>query len=306
MPRLSRCNSGDSEGCPRNCLAFRFSQKLRRTSLPFMYRFLGPGSIHFQTSRIVGPGRAKSFRGRHISMHVALRTIRSWSVLSLAAVCLIQSASASTSLHASFAAAQSVVPTGSLDYPYRVAIDSAGNVYISNTEAEEVLKETWSQATQTYTESVVVPASYGLTTPYGIAVDASGNVYVADNGHHRVVKSTPEAGSYTQSVVTTTTTLSFPTGLAVDSSGKLYIADTGNGEILIETPSGSNYTEQALTYSSNFAQITGIAVDSSGDIFVSDIGNMAVYEEASLLSGYKLNRISWLAWLGKSSRQSIF
>ena len=115
-----------------------------------------------------------------------------------------------------FFAAQSVVPTGSLSYPYRVAVDASGNVYISDTQAERVLKETLTNGV--YTESVVV--STGLATPYGIAVDGSGNVYIVDNGHQRIVEETPSGNSYTQTVVSTTTTLSFPTGLAVDASGR--------------------------------------------------------------------------------------
>ncbi len=186
-------------------------------------------------------------------------------------------AHATPSLSVKFSAAQSVVPTGSLSYPYRVAVDASGNVYISNTQGEQILKETL--ANGVYTESVVIPASYGLATPYGIAVDGSGNVYVVDNGHHRIVEASPSGNSYTQTVISTTTTLSFPTGIAVDASGDLYIADTGGGEILVERPSEGSYTETVLTYSSNFAQITGIAVDSNGNIYVSDIDNQAIYTE---------------------------
>ncbi len=191
-------------------------------------------------------------------------------------------AHASPILTVKFSAAQSVVPSSSLSYPYRVAVDASGNVYISDTQGNQVLKETL--ANGVYTESVV--ASTGLATPYGIAVDGSGNVYIADNGHNRVVKETPSGNSYTQTVVSTTTSLSYPTGVAVDASGNLYIADTGGGKILVETPSGGNYLETVLTYGNNFAQIVGIAVDSSGDIYVSDIDNMAVYTETYSAGSY--------------------
>jgi len=186
-----------------------------------------------------------------------------------------------------FSAAQSVVPSGSLSYPYRVAVDGSGNVYISNTQGNEILKETL--ANGVYTESVVV--STGLATPYGVAVDGSGNVYIADNGHNRVVKETPSGNSYTQTVVSTTA-LSYPTGVAADASGNLYIADTGHGRILVERPSGGSYIETALTYASNFAQITGIAVGSSGNIYVSDIDNNAVYAETYSAGSYTPSTIS--------------
>ncbi len=180
-----------------------------------------------------------------------------------------------------FFAAQSPVPSGNLSYPYRVAVDASGNVYISDTQGNQILKETL--ANGVYTESVVV--STGLATPYGVAVDGSGNVYIADNGHNRLVEETPSGSGYTQTVIPTSA-LSYPTGVAVDASGDVYIADTGHGRILIETPSGGSYVETALTYASNFAQITGIAVDSSGNIYVSDIDNNAVYTETYSAGSY--------------------
>ncbi len=187
-----------------------------------------------------------------------------------------------------FFAAQSVVPTGSLSYPYRVAVDASGNVYISDTQGQQVLKETL--ANGVYTESVVV--STGLATPYGVAVDGSGNVYIADNGHNRIVEESPSGSSYTQTVISTTTALSYPTGLAADASGDLYIADTGSGKILVERPSGGSYLETALTYSNNFAQLTGIAVDSTGNIYVSDIDNQAVYKETYSAGSYTPSTIA--------------
>ena len=171
-----------------------------------------------------------------------------------------------------FVAAQSTVPTvNSLYYPYRVAVDFNGDVYISNTSASNVLKETFSQGV--YSETVI---GSGLVSPYGVAVDSSQNVYIADNGNNRVLKETFSAGAYTQSVLTTSS-LYYPTGIATDASGNVYICDTGNERILKESPSGSGYTETVVD--SGFPQIVGITVDSSGDLFVSDIDSMTIYEE---------------------------
>ncbi len=205
--------------------------------------------------------------------------VRAALLLPAAAACLCPALHATPPLQINFVAAQSVVPTSALSYPYRVAVDASGNLYISDTQANRVLKETWVAATRSYTESVIV--STGLAEPYGIAVDASGNVYIADNGHNRVVVETYAAGSYTQSVMTTTTALNYPTGVAVDASGSVYLADTGLGKILKETPSGGgNFTETVVSSSVLLAQITGIAVDASGNVFVSDIDNWQVYEVA--------------------------
>ncbi len=42
-----------------------------------------------------------------------------------------------------FSAAQTVIPSSSLNYPYRVAVDALGNVYISDTQQNSVLMEHW-------------------------------------------------------------------------------------------------------------------------------------------------------------------
>ena len=175
---------------------------------------------------------------------------------------------------ARFSASQTTVPSSSLNYPYRVAVDSANNVYISDTQNHRVLRETWS-SDGSYTESGV--ASVGLNTPYGVAVDSSGNVYIADNGNARILKETPSAGGYVETQLTTSS-LNYPTGVAVDPLGNIYIVDTGHGRVLKETPSSGSYIETVIS-SSGLPQAVGIAVDSSGNIFLTDINTMQVIME---------------------------
>ena len=203
----------------------------------------------------------------------AIRSLRA-PALTLAALALLTAASAGGQVTAQFSAAQIAVPTGTLSYPYRVAVDASGNVYISDTQNNRVLKETLAPSGG-YTETVV--ASTGLAAPYGVAVDSVGNVYIADNGHNRVLREAPSGASYVETVVTTSA-LSYPTGVAVDLSNNLYIADTSHGRILQEIPMGGSYVETVIS-ASGLPQITGIAVDSNGNVFVSDVDSMQVYEE---------------------------
>jgi len=247
---------------------------------PFVPASTRPFAPHSSIGQRSQSAKTSSSSPRAISRSLPLL------LLALAVLCMAPVAQAGSPLKARFIAAQSVVPSGTLSYPYRVAVDAAGNVYIADTQANQVLKETLSNGI--YSESVIV--STGLATPYGVAVDSSGNVYIADNGHNRVLMETPTAGGYTQSVVTTTATLSFPTGVAVDSSGTLYIADTGGGKILKEVPSGGSFTETVLS-NINLAQITGITVDQTGNIFASDIDNQAVYEFAYSAGSYTFTTI---------------
>jgi serine/threonine protein kinase, bacterial len=64
-----------------------------------------------------------------------------------------------------------------------VAVDSAGDLYVTDSDNHRVLKLAAGSSTQ-----VVLPFT-GLNAPVGVAVDAAGNLYVTDAGtNNRVVK----------------------------------------------------------------------------------------------------------------------
>jgi serine/threonine-protein kinase len=63
-----------------------------------------------------------------------------------------------------------------------VAVDAAGNLYVTDTANDRVVKLAAGSATPTE-----LPFT-GLNNPGGVAVDAASNVYVTDNGNNRVVK----------------------------------------------------------------------------------------------------------------------
>ncbi len=219
------------------------------------------------------------------------RRISLMPIAALAIVCAVTISACVPAAYASpvplvphFFASQSYVPTSSLYYPYRVAVDSSGDVYITNTNDNTVLKETLSQGN--YTETVV---GSGLSGPWGVAVDSSQNVYVVDQGNARVLKETFSAGAYTQSVVATSA-LNFPTGIAVDSGGNLYICDSGHNRLLKETPSGNSYTETVIV--TDFGYVVGVTVDSSGDVFATDVDSQAVYEETYSAGSYTQSTVS--------------
>ena len=66
-----------------------------------------------------------------------------------------------------------MLPFTGLNYPVGVAVDAAGNLYVTDTE-QSGAEAGGGLATQT-----VLPFT-GLNGPDGVAVDAAGNLYVAD------------------------------------------------------------------------------------------------------------------------------
>jgi len=216
---------------------------------------------------------------------------------------------------AQFTGAQSAIPTSTLSYPGKVAVDRSGSIYISDTFNGRVLKETPTQGT--YTESTVVSGlgqlggialdgngdifitefnsgvvvketlsgnSYTQSTvavelnyPSGVAVDANGDVFIVDSNPAQVYKETPSGGSYVQSTVSTASSLSFPAGIAIDANGNLYIADWGNWRVLKETLSNGSYTESII--GSGLEYPNAVSLDASGNVYISDSGNNRIVKE---------------------------
>lgn len=97
----------------------------------------------------------------------------------------------------------------SLNSPYGVRIDSAGNVYISDTADDEVRLVTVSNG--------IINDFAGLVTNYGYCSNAT----CSENG-------IPATQAYVDN----------PVGLAIDKAGNVYIADSGNDRIRVVNPSG--------------------------------------------------------------------
>ena len=157
-----------------------------------------------------------------------------------------------------------VVSSGS-DNPMGVAVDGAGNVYISS--ANNTIKE-WIAASNT----VATLVSSGLSTPFQVAMDGIGNLYIDDAFHSAIKKWTA-----TNNTVTTLVSsgLSTPDGIAVDGAGNVYIADAGHNAIK-EWVASSNTVITLV--SSGLAVPGGLAVDAAGNVYITDLNHHAVKE----------------------------
>jgi trimeric autotransporter adhesin len=95
--------------------------------------------------------------------------------------------------------------TASLNYPAAVALDAAGNLYISDTINHRI-RRVDSSTGFIYTIAGTGVSGFSgdggpaleaeITIPAGITVDASGKVYFADEGNNRIRVLTPMAGQH--------------------------------------------------------------------------------------------------------------
>ncbi len=145
-----------------------------------------------------------------------------------------------------------------LNEAYGVAVDGAGNVYVTDKGNSRVLKLPAGATSQTE-----LPFT-GLRSPDAVAVDGAGNVYVADSGNNRVLKLPMGATSPTELPFTG---LSFPIGVAVDGAGNLYVADHNNKRVVKLAVGSSTQTVLGFT---DLRSPDAVAVDGAGNIYVVD------------------------------------
>jgi trimeric autotransporter adhesin len=181
-----------------------------------------------------------------------------------------------------------------------VAIDSSGNLYISDTLNQRIRKVSNGIIT-TYAGNGIQgfsgdngPATGAqLYFPQGIGVDSAGNLYIADSFNFRIRKVsngviTTFAGNGVPGFSGDTgpaaaAELDLVDAIAVDSAGNLYIGDLRNGRI--RKVSGGVITTVAGNGPGGFsgdngpatsAQLSGpyaTAVDSAGNLYIADSSN---------------------------------
>jgi sugar lactone lactonase YvrE len=192
--------------------------------------------------------------------------------------------------------------------PQAIAIDAAGNLYITDTGNHMIRK-----ISSTGTVSTIAGRGYagyadGTGTnavfkfPSGLALDGAGNIYVADKGNNmiRMITSagvvTTLAGNTTAGQIDGTGTVaafSSPGGLAYDTKNNiLYVTDLNNYALRSVTPAGVVTT---VIGSSLIGTVIGapwgICLDANSNIYMTD-ANGRILELSTAHILYSLAGIS--------------
>ena len=161
---------------------------------------------------------------------------------------------------------------GEFDTPYGVAVDPAGDIYVSDRYNHRIQK--FSSDGTYITEWGGEGSNEGqFQRPYHIAIDSAGYVYVADYYNLRVQKFSDDGTFVTMWDV------SSPYGVAVDSSGYVYVSSHGGDSISKFTSDGTYVTSWGGGHGSGdyeFKYPNGIDVGPSGNVYVTDLWNHRV------------------------------
>jgi len=188
----------------------------------------------------------------------------------------------------------------SIASPQGLALDSAGNLYIADSNNSNIRKVNTNGIITTVAGATGQggflgdggPATQALLQyPSGLAFDQSGNLYIGDSGNQRIrmvsastgiiatIAGTGGLGFTGDGGPAISATLSNPDGIAVDSSGNVYIADQFAGRIrkfslggIITTVAGggSSLGDNVPATQAQLSAVRGVAVDASGNLYIAD------------------------------------
>jgi sugar lactone lactonase YvrE len=188
----------------------------------------------------------------------------------------------------------------SFNFPSGLALDSKGNLYISDRSNNRIRVINSKGIVSTYAGTG--EEGYGgdsgpalkarIDRPFGLAIDNKDNLYIADRRNNRIRKVNPSG------IITTAAgdggffymgdngpayraSIAGPTGVAVDNKGNLYIADRNNNRVrvvnkqgMIRTVAGTgqqHYNGEAeLARDTNLYLPFGVTVDDKGRLLVID------------------------------------
>ena len=156
-----------------------------------------------------------------------------------------------------------------LYYPFGVALDSAGNLYIADTGnsrirevSNSIINTLAGDGSPGFSGDNGPAANAELRLPWGVAVDSSGGLYIADVGNQRIRKVSNSiintlagdgtAGFGGDNGPATSAELHYPYGVAVDSLGNVYVADVDNNRVRVLL--STSVLSIAKSHTGNFTQ----------------------------------------------------
>jgi trimeric autotransporter adhesin len=146
-----------------------------------------------------------------------------------------------------------------LSAPRNLALDTNGNLYISDFGGQRVYRMALDGSLTTVAGTGVAGASGDngaaalarVNSPAGLAFDSQGALYIADSGNHLVRK-------VAHGLISSFARAATPTGLTFDGLGTLYVADISAGDIAVIPATGAPSSLAVAAVDVSFASGAGV------------------------------------------------
>lgn len=172
---------------------------------------------------------------------------------------------------------------GGLYEVYALAVDTAGNAWVTNQESPANVNSKRGSITKLGPDGAFLSPSSGYTGgginfPESIAIDGAGNAWIGNFAGASVTELAADGGARSPAAGFAGGGQSFPVSLAVDASGTVWISNSGNNSITALSSAGAALSPATGYTGGGLNAPQGLCLDGGGDIWVANSLSNSVSE----------------------------
>ena len=198
---------------------------------------------------------------------------------------------------------------GQFEYPFSVAVDSAGNVYVSERARHRINKIDGNTGAVLWRAGTQGSGPDQFNGPAGIAIDSTGFIYVADTYNARIQKLHPTGASMTRwgSYGSGPGQFVRPIAIAIDRNDHVYVLDSQLRQVQKFRNDGGAFYGSFGTVGTGDGEFTSlgggpldIAIDAADNAYISDTAAYRIHKwQLTSDATGQLTGTNFTGWMGR-------